>query len=86
MLRALNEAGRRIPEDVSVVGFDDMPDSGFFVPPLTTVHQDFGELGRRSLALLLEHMTSSPDAPPPDRVLVDPQLVVRTSSGPLRRF
>ena len=41
VLRALHEAGRRVPSDVSVVGFDDMPDSGFFLPPLTTVRQDF---------------------------------------------
>ncbi len=81
VLRALHEAGRRVPAEVSVVGFDDMPDSGYFLPPLTTVRQDFGELGRRSLALLLEHMTASADAPPPDRVLVTPQLVVRASSG-----
>jgi len=84
VLRALHEAGKRVPEDVSVVGFDDMPDSGFFVPPLTTVHQDFAELGRRSLALLLEHMTTTPaaDPQPPHRVLLTPQLVLRTSSGP----
>ncbi|GID27722.1 LacI family transcriptional regulator [Paractinoplanes brasiliensis] len=84
VLRALHEAGKRVPADVSVVGFDDMPDSGFLVPPLTTVHQDFGELGRRSLALLLEHMTHSPvaETAPPDHVLVAPQLVVRASSGP----
>ena len=84
VLRALHEAGRRVPDDVSVVGFDDMPDSGFFLPPLTTVRQDFGELGRRSLALLLEHMTVAGDPPPPNRILVAPQLIVRASSGPRR--
>ena len=47
LLRALSEGGRRVPEDVSVVGFDDIPESAYFLPPLTTVRQDFGELGRR---------------------------------------
>jgi DNA-binding LacI/PurR family transcriptional regulator len=48
LLRALHEAGIRVPEDVSVVGFDDMPESGYFTPPLTTVRQDFRELGQRA--------------------------------------
>ncbi len=81
VLRALHEAGRRVPEDVSVVGFDDMPDSGFFLPPLTTVRQDFAELGRRSLGLLLDHMTAEADRPA-GQILVQPDLVVRASSGP----
>jgi DNA-binding LacI/PurR family transcriptional regulator len=83
VLRALHEAGRRVPEDVSVVGFDDMPDSGYFLPPLTTVRQDFAELGRRSLGLLLEHMTDD-GGRPPAQILVQPQLVVRSSSAPRR--
>ena len=43
------EAGRRVPEDVSVVGFDDLPEAAYFAPPLTTVRQDFVELGRRAV-------------------------------------
>src|SRR5665647_2214380 len=53
LLRALHEAGLRVPEDVSVVGFDDLPESGYFTPPLTTVRQDFGELGQRIMDLVL---------------------------------
>ncbi|MFC3741649.1 LacI family DNA-binding transcriptional regulator [Paractinoplanes deccanensis] len=82
VLRALHEAGRRVPEDVSIVGFDDMPDAGYFLPPLTTVRQDFGELGRRALALLLEHMAGDSAAQPPHRILVMPHLVARASSAP----
>ena len=82
VLRALHEAGRRVPEDISVVGFDDMPDSPFYLPPLTTVRQDFGELGRRSLALMLEHLSGSADGKPPSHVQIAPELVVRGSSGP----
>ncbi|MEU4690206.1 LacI family DNA-binding transcriptional regulator [Actinoplanes sp. NPDC023714] len=84
VLRALHEAGRRVPEEVSVVGFDDMPDSGFFLPPLTTVHQDFAELGRRALALLLRHL-GRPGAAPPEDVLVAPSLVARASTTAPRR-
>jgi DNA-binding LacI/PurR family transcriptional regulator len=82
VLRALHEAGRKVPEEVSVVGFDDMPDSGYFLPPLTTVRQDFAELGRRSLTLLLEHMAVPEDAESPAHVTVSPQLVVRASTAP----
>ena len=54
LLRALHEAGRSVPGDVSVVGFDDIPEAAYFTPPLTTVRQDFIELGRQSFHLLLE--------------------------------
>jgi DNA-binding LacI/PurR family transcriptional regulator len=81
VLRALQEAGRRVPRDVSVVGFDDMPDSGYFLPPLTTIHQDFAELGRRSLAVLLDQLKQSTERAP-DHVLLSPELVVRASTAP----
>ncbi|WP_449290136.1 LacI family DNA-binding transcriptional regulator [Nonomuraea purpurea] len=78
VLRALREAGRRVPEDVSVVGFDDIPESAYFWPPLTTVRQDFGEVGRLAFRLLLDRMEGAgPDA----RRLVEPELVVRESTG-----
>ncbi|WP_432844020.1 LacI family DNA-binding transcriptional regulator [Dactylosporangium sp. CA-092794] len=77
VLRAFHEAGRPAPAGVSVVGFDDTPESGYFLPPLTTVHQDFAELGRRSVALLLARLTGAP-APPP--VHLCPHLVVRASA------
>ena len=54
VLRALAEAGRQVPDEVSVVGFDDVPESAFFHPPLTTVRQDFPALGRAALELLLD--------------------------------
>ncbi|WP_051324972.1 LacI family DNA-binding transcriptional regulator [Candidatus Solirubrobacter pratensis] len=79
VLRALHEAGRAIPGDVSVVGFDDIPEAPFFMPPLTTVRQDFDEMGRRGLLLLLDTMESA-QWPPPNRV-VEPELVVRASTG-----
>jgi DNA-binding LacI/PurR family transcriptional regulator len=83
VMRALAEAGRSVPGDVSVVGFDDVPESGFYLPPLTTVRQDFGEVGRRALKALLSHMTSP--AQPTPRIRVAPELVVRASSSGPRR-
>ena len=56
MLRAFSEAGVRVPDDVSVVGFDDQPESGYFTPPLTTVRQDFEELGRRCMDIMLNEI------------------------------
>jgi DNA-binding LacI/PurR family transcriptional regulator len=83
VLRALHEAGRKVPEEVSVVGFDDMPDSGYFLPPLTTIRQDFAELGRLSLTLLLKHMA---DPESPGHVVVTPALVMRASTArPVQR-
>ena len=55
-------SGRRVPGDVSVVGFDDVPEAAFFLPPLTTVRQDFGELGRRALHLLLDRISGAEPA------------------------
>ena len=79
VLRSLHEAGRRIPGDISVVGFDDIPEAGYFTPPLTTVRQNFNEMGRRSLLLLLEQIESGVRTP--RRETVAPELVVRASTG-----
>ena len=78
LLRALHEAGLRVPEDVSVVGFDDLPESGYFSPPLTTVRQDFRELGQRTMALVLRVLAGELDA---SEQLVEPLLVVRLSTA-----
>jgi DNA-binding LacI/PurR family transcriptional regulator len=69
-----------VPEDVSVVGFDDIPEAAYFLPPLTTVRQNFGELGRRALAALVDLINGRE----PARALepVAPRLVVRSSTGP----
>ncbi|PWJ52819.1 transcriptional regulator, LacI family [Quadrisphaera granulorum] len=53
LVRALVERGRSVPDDVSVVGFDDVPESAYFLPPLTTVRQEFSELGRTALQVVL---------------------------------
>jgi DNA-binding LacI/PurR family transcriptional regulator len=79
ILRALYEAGRAVPRDLSIVGFDDIPEAQFFTPPLTTVRQDFNEVGRQSLMLLLGEMASSTRSS--SRVTVPPRLEIRESTA-----
>ncbi|MET7518760.1 LacI family DNA-binding transcriptional regulator [Streptomyces sp. NPDC005480] len=79
LLRALAERGRKVPQDVSVIGFDDIPDSGSFQPPLTTVHQDFAEVGRRCVQSALRQVRESEVEQ--GTTLVPTQLVVRESTG-----
>jgi DNA-binding LacI/PurR family transcriptional regulator len=79
VLRALHERGRSIPREISIVGFDDIPEAQYFTPPLTTVRQDFGEMGRSSLRLLLDLMRNDQ---PPSRLTIAPELVVRRSTAP----
>ena len=84
-MRALHELGRRVPEDVSVVGFDGIALSEYAYPPLTTVTQDFHTIGRELVRLLLEQIRSQTRAPA-QRVLVPTELVVRgTTAPPARR-
>jgi DNA-binding LacI/PurR family transcriptional regulator len=79
-LRALHEVGRQVPRDISIVGFDDIPEAQFFIPPLTTVRQDFNEMGRQSLMLLLSEI-GAPERSS-SRVIVEAELMVRASTAP----
>lgn len=79
VFRALHEAGRRIPEDVNVIGFDDAPQSAFLTPSLSTVRLDFVGLGRACFDVLWEQISN---VPTPARVpLAIPQLVLRESTS-----
>ncbi|WP_240665937.1 LacI family DNA-binding transcriptional regulator [Agromyces sp. LHK192] len=78
VLRAMHEAGRRVPDEVSVVGFDDMEESANFWPPLTTVRQSFAEVGRRSFEALLQEVESGEAH---GTTLVPTELVVRRSTA-----
>jgi DNA-binding LacI/PurR family transcriptional regulator len=80
VMRAMHEAGRAIPGEVSVVGFDDMPVSKFLTPSLTTVRLDFGELGRSCFAMLQGFLGPGIAAPPAARP--EPKLIIRESTGP----
>ena len=79
-MHAFGQAGISIPGDVSVIGFDDIPEAEHFSPPLTTIRQDFSELGRTVMSTLLELILDGTleEAPHPA-----PQLVVRESTGPV---
>jgi LacI family transcriptional regulator len=78
-LHALADLGLRVPEDVAVVGFDDLPQAMVIFPFLTVVAQPAFEMGRRSVAVLLDRL-ADPDRPPVDEVLPT-ELVIRRSSG-----
>ena len=78
---AARELGLRIPDDVSVVGFDDLPFARVFEPPLTTIGIDAEALGSVAFDVLEESMTADGDDPPASRVL-PVELIVRGSTGP----
>lgn len=78
--RALGEAGIRIPEDISIVGFDDIEEAVDFSPPLTTIAQDWDLLGREVLRVASESLAGAP----PQSVLLPTRLVVRESVAPPR--
>jgi DNA-binding LacI/PurR family transcriptional regulator len=80
VVNALTERGLRVPDDVSVVGFDDVRLSAFTSPPLTTIHQPAREIGELATRLLLE-LTSGRDVPE-QLHLLEPRLVVRGSTAP----
>ena len=78
VIRAAHDVGRRVPDDLSVVGFDDVPWAGYLTPALTTVRFDFAALGRRTLQLLLQDHPQPLDA----EELPLPHLVIRASTAP----
>jgi LacI family transcriptional regulator len=79
VLSALSEAGRRVPDDVAVVGCDDMPFATYLIPPLSTVRLPFAETGRQAVELLLRLIAGEP--PATDLLKLPPELVVRRSSS-----
>jgi DNA-binding LacI/PurR family transcriptional regulator len=81
LVSALHEAGRTVPGDVSIVGFDDIPEAGYFLPPLTTIRQDFAEVGRRCIAMLMALIDGEEDT---STSAVEPTLLLRASTAPPR--
>jgi DNA-binding LacI/PurR family transcriptional regulator len=79
VLKALHECGRRVPQDVSVVGFDDVPEAAYLWPPLTTVNQPFAQLGRCAVELTMRALGGGQE---PRLDLLRPELVVRESTAP----
>ena len=79
LLRALAEAGRRIPEDVSVIGFDDVPDAANYRPPLTTIRQDFTALAQRAVSALVDAIEGAQVIS--GSVVVPTELIERASTA-----
>jgi DNA-binding LacI/PurR family transcriptional regulator len=78
LMQALGEAGLSVPEDLSIVGFDDIEGSAFFRPPLSTVRQDFAGLGRLCMTTMIAALEGRPAA---KAVPIPAQLVVRASTA-----
>ncbi len=81
-LRAIDEAGARVPEDIAIVGFDDMPWTSLVKTPLTAVAQPTYDIGRETARLLMSRVEG--DAAPPREIMLSPTLVVRGSSSARR--
>jgi DNA-binding LacI/PurR family transcriptional regulator len=79
LLRAMHQRRRRVPEDLSVVGFDNVPEAAYLWPALTTVNQQLDELGQRAVDLTLRAIGGEPD---PREDLIAPTLLVRESTAP----
>jgi len=80
-IRALKDVGLRVPEDVSVVGFDDIQSAAYSTPSLTTVRQPLLEMGKRGAEILLKRIANR-EADYPAEIVVSPELIVRESTGP----
>ncbi len=80
LIRGLAERGRDVPGEVSVIGFDDVPDAANYRPPLTTIRQDFAALAHRAVEALVADIEQG-STPPPLLEVLPTQLVERGSAG-----
>jgi DNA-binding LacI/PurR family transcriptional regulator len=83
-IRALQEQGLRVPQDVSVMGFDDIPGAAFNTPTLTTVRQPLTRMGQVAAQILLERIAGKNDYP--SEIAIEPELVVRESTAKAARI
>lgn len=84
-IRAIVDAGLRCPEDISVVGFDDITSAAYHTPSLTTIRQPLRRMGEMAAQLLLKRI-QNPKETYPDTVMFEPELMVRESTAPVRRI
>lgn len=78
------QIGWRVPESISIIGFDDIEESAYSYPPLTTVRQPVGEMAQAAMDLLMKQITGPKSEDAPKRVLIKPSLKVRRSCSPPR--
>jgi DNA-binding LacI/PurR family transcriptional regulator len=83
LMSAMEQRGLRIPEALGVIGFDDVPESAYYSPPLTTIRQDFVALGRLALQRVLAALDDATDATPAAPLTTS--LIIRSSTAPLPR-
>jgi LacI family transcriptional regulator len=84
VIRAIHDAGLRVPEDVSVVGFDDIISAAYQKPSITTVRQPLREMGSEGAQVLL-NLIANPQKDAPAEILMQPELIVRESTGTAAR-
>ncbi|MGH7744695.1 MAG: LacI family DNA-binding transcriptional regulator, partial [Candidatus Dormibacteria bacterium] len=84
-IKALREAGLRVPEDVSVVGFDDIQSAAYQNPGLTTVRQPLRQMGVMAAETLLQRINAPAKSPYPKEIVIQPELIVRGSTAPVPR-
>jgi DNA-binding LacI/PurR family transcriptional regulator len=83
-IRALHDVGLRVPEDVSVVGFDDIKEAAFQTPSLTTIRQPLHQMGALAVRTLLQQLGGTNGNGPP-QIAVEPELIIRESTGSSRK-
>lgn len=81
-IRALREMGKRVPEDVSVVGFDDIQSAAYQNPGLTTIRQPLREMGIQAASTVLQRINAGAKAGYPKTIVVEPELIVRETAAP----
>lgn len=82
LMRGLHELDVAVPGDVSVIGYDDMPESKYLNPPLTTIRPDFQQLGKRLMKMLVEELNGEVSV---RKELIEPELIIRESVKLLRK-
>jgi DNA-binding LacI/PurR family transcriptional regulator len=82
-LSAIHEAGFRIPDDISLIGFDDLSFSKMTYPKLTTIRQPKFKTGEVATEQLFKHLLSPSKSLPPKKIILDHELIVRETTGPI---
>ncbi|MBT9330554.1 LacI family DNA-binding transcriptional regulator [Paracidobacterium acidisoli] len=80
-IRAISDAGLRVPEDISIIGFDDIISAAYYKPSITTVKQPLREMGTTGAQVVLD-LIQHPDKEYPGEIIMQPELIVRESTGP----